>query len=176
MLTNYDGDDHLNVGVGEDISISELAALVAEVVEWQGRIEYDTSMPDGMPRKFLDVSRIGSLGWQPSISLREGVRSTYAWFVDNVDHARGTEGDSVDGAAEEAPARRPDASRTPSRCCHSLLGSPTILHISTFGASPFLSRRAWPVSRVVRRRRAADGNRPCSRRPDRRDHRQDPIR
>ena len=90
VLVNYDSDGHLNVGVGEDISIGELAALIANVVEWNGQITYDTSMPDGMPRKLLDVSRIRSLGWSPAISLRDGIGSTYEWFVDNVDHARGT--------------------------------------------------------------------------------------
>jgi GDP-L-fucose synthase len=89
-LTVYDDDLHLNIGTGEDISISELASMIAEIVGWRGEITYDTSMPDGTPRKLLDVSRLQSLGWRPSISLAEGIKATYAWFVDNLDRARGT--------------------------------------------------------------------------------------
>jgi GDP-L-fucose synthase len=84
VLVNYDGDTHLNVGIGKDIAIGELASLIAEIVSWDGRITYDTSMPDGMPRKLLDVDRLLALGWRPSISLREGVRETYDWFLEKV--------------------------------------------------------------------------------------------
>ncbi len=89
VLVHYDGDTHLNVGVGEDISIGELAALIADIVGWRGTITYDTSMPDGMPRKLLDVSRIHALGWKASTPLREGIQATYQWFVENADVARG---------------------------------------------------------------------------------------
>jgi GDP-L-fucose synthase len=82
VLLKYDDDTHLNVGVGKDISIGELATLIAEVVGWEGRITYDTSMPDGMPRKLLDVDRIVALGWRPSIPVRDGIRATYEWFLD----------------------------------------------------------------------------------------------
>ena len=69
------------MGSGEDISIRELADLVAQVVGFGGRIEWDTSKPDGTPRKLLDVARLRDLGWEPSISLRDGVASTYEWFT-----------------------------------------------------------------------------------------------
>lgn len=80
-LGNYSGEEHLNVGVGEDISIRELAELIAEVVGWNGDLAFDTSMPDGTPRKLLDVSRLSSLGWSASIGLREGIEQTYEWFL-----------------------------------------------------------------------------------------------
>lgn len=90
VLTHYDDDIHLNVGVGEDIAISDLATLVAEVVGWHGHIAYDTSMPDGTPRKLLDVRRLHSLGWSPTMDLRNGIQSTYAWFMEHLGSARGT--------------------------------------------------------------------------------------
>jgi GDP-L-fucose synthase len=70
-----------NIGAGRDISIAELASLVAEVVGYEGRITFDPSRPDGAPRKLLDVSRMASLGWRAGIELREGVERTYGWFV-----------------------------------------------------------------------------------------------
>jgi GDP-L-fucose synthase len=90
VLTCYDDDMHLNVGVGEDIAISDLASLITEVVGWHGHVVYDTSMPDGTPRKLLDVRRLRALGWVPSIPLRDGIASTYAWFVEHLGSARGT--------------------------------------------------------------------------------------
>jgi GDP-L-fucose synthase len=79
---HYDGEEHLNVGVGEDIAILELAQLIADVVGWEGTFRTDPDMPDGTPRKLLDVSRINALGWTAQIPLREGIASTYAWFLD----------------------------------------------------------------------------------------------
>ena len=73
-------ESHLNVGTGEDLSIAELAQLVREVVGFEGRIEFDTSRPDGTPRKLLDVSRLKALGWSPSVTLREGIARAYADF------------------------------------------------------------------------------------------------
>ncbi len=81
LIENYDGDEHVNVGTGEDISIRDLAALVADVVGFEGSVEWDTSKPDGTPRKLLDVSRLRSLGWVPSINLREGIAATYDWYT-----------------------------------------------------------------------------------------------
>ncbi len=81
LIEHYDGDQHVNVGTGEDISIRDLAALVADVVGFVGRIEWDTSKPDGTPRKLLDVSRLKSLGWAPRIGLRDGLVATYEWFT-----------------------------------------------------------------------------------------------
>ena len=80
LIEHYDAEDHVNVGTGEDISIRELAELVAEVVGFQGTIDWDTTKPDGTPRKLLDVARLRGLGWDPSIQLREGITSTYEWF------------------------------------------------------------------------------------------------
>lgn len=71
---------HLNVGAGEDISIGDLATLVAEVVGYRGEIRFDPTKPDGTPRKWLDSSRLRGLGWQPRIGLRQGLQDTYSWF------------------------------------------------------------------------------------------------
>ena len=82
-LRNYGGEQHLNVGVGEDISIRELAELISEIVGWDGELQFDTSMPDGTPRKLLDVSKLRELGWTASIALRDGIRDTYEWYRRN---------------------------------------------------------------------------------------------
>jgi GDP-L-fucose synthase len=82
LLENYDDDVAINVGVGHDVSIKELAELIQGVVGFAGEIEWDSSMPDGTPRKLLDVSRISSLGWKTQISLEDGIRSTYEWYLD----------------------------------------------------------------------------------------------
>jgi GDP-L-fucose synthase len=82
-LVHYEGQGHLNVGVGEDLSIRDLAELIAEVVGWTGEFAFDPSMPDGTPRKLLDVSRLASLGWKPSIGLREGIGQTYRWYLEH---------------------------------------------------------------------------------------------
>lgn len=83
-MQHYESPDVLNIGLGEDISIGELAHLVAEIVGYQGRIEFDTSKPDGMPRRLLDVGHAHDLGWKAKISLPDGIRETYAWYLDNV--------------------------------------------------------------------------------------------
>ena len=80
LMQNYDRGEIVNVGVGHDISIAELARLISKVIGYDGAIVYDTSKPDGTPRKLLDVTRLARLGWQPSISLEDGIRSTYFWF------------------------------------------------------------------------------------------------
>lgn len=84
LLSNYDSEQTINVGCGEDLPIKELAETVADVVGFTGTIEWDSSKPDGMPRKLLDTSRINALGWKPQISLRDGLTSTYAWYLENV--------------------------------------------------------------------------------------------
>jgi GDP-L-fucose synthase len=83
LLENYDDDVAINVGVGEDIPIKELAELIQSTVGFNGEIEWDSSKPDGTPRKLLDVSRITALGWKPQISLEDGIRSTCEWFKSN---------------------------------------------------------------------------------------------
>ncbi len=89
LLENYDGDEHVNVGTGVDVSIAELASTVAKVVGYDGPVEWDTSKPDGTPRKLLDVTKLTELGWQASTPLDEGIASTYRWFLDHHDEARG---------------------------------------------------------------------------------------
>jgi GDP-L-fucose synthase len=85
LLEETDETELTNIGVGRDISIRELAELVAEVVRFDGEIVNDTSKPDGTPRKLLDVSRLNELGWQAKVELREGIARTYDWFVANWD-------------------------------------------------------------------------------------------
>ncbi|MCB0756530.1 MAG: GDP-L-fucose synthase, partial [Flavobacteriales bacterium] len=74
MMQNYDGADFLNVGIGEDISISELAETIKEIVGFEGDIKWNTEMPDGTPRKLLDVSKLAAMGWKPNIGLNEGLQ------------------------------------------------------------------------------------------------------
>jgi GDP-L-fucose synthase len=83
LMQNYSGEDFVNIGVGDDISIRDFAELVADVVGFEGDFTYDTSKPDGTPRKLVDVSRLSGLGWASQISLREGVERTYAWLLEN---------------------------------------------------------------------------------------------
>ena len=85
LMERYDGEDALNIGTGEDVSIRELAELVAEAVGYQARIVFDASKPDGTPRKLLDVSRINALGWRAKTSLRDGLRRTYESFLREMD-------------------------------------------------------------------------------------------
>ncbi|HEX3614298.1 MAG TPA: GDP-L-fucose synthase [Sporichthyaceae bacterium] len=84
LLDDYDGDLAINIGVGADLTIAELAQEVGRVVGWRGEIEWDADKPDGTPRKLLDVRRIEQLGWKPEISLPDGLESTYRWFLGNV--------------------------------------------------------------------------------------------
>ena len=79
---------HINVGTGIDCSIRELAETMAEVVGFQGKIVFDSSKPDGTPRKLLDVSRLRQLGWEASTSLRDGLKQTYHWFESHINQAR----------------------------------------------------------------------------------------
>ncbi len=83
LLERYDDAPPINVGVGDDVTIRELAELIREIVGFEGVIEWDTSKPDGTPRKLLDVSRINALGWKAQIDLRVGITSTYEWFKAN---------------------------------------------------------------------------------------------
>ena len=79
---------HINVGTGHDVTIAELANTMARVVGFEGDIEFDISKPDGTPRKLMDVSRLGSLGWTYSVELERGLEMTYEWFLGNVDELR----------------------------------------------------------------------------------------
>ena len=84
LLANYDGDDHVNVGTGIDHSIAEIAGMVADAVDYSGEIRWDTSKPDGTPRKLLDVSKLRATGWTPSIGLEAGIASTVGWYRDSI--------------------------------------------------------------------------------------------
>ena len=83
--TLYDrmGISHLNIGCGEDISISDLACIIGDIIDYKGEIRYDTSKPDGTPRKLLDISRLRDLGWESTITLHEGIRRSYNWYLEN---------------------------------------------------------------------------------------------
>jgi GDP-L-fucose synthase len=85
LMNYYDGTDLINIGTGEDITIRKLAELIGQIVGFKGGISYDTSKPDGMLRKLLDVSKINALGWKSKIGLEEGIRETYNWYVENGD-------------------------------------------------------------------------------------------
>ncbi|WP_406656572.1 GDP-L-fucose synthase [Methanolobus sp. ZRKC2] len=84
LMEKYDAfniDEFINIGVGEDITIKELAEIIGDIIGYEGEIVYDTSKPDGTPQKLLDVSRLNELGWRFSISLREGIAQTYEWYL-----------------------------------------------------------------------------------------------
>jgi GDP-L-fucose synthase len=85
IMLHYSGSEVLNIGVGKDISIGELANLIKEIVGFQGEVRYDASKPDGTPQKLLDVSKLRALGWQSKTSLREGINKTYRWYVQNAE-------------------------------------------------------------------------------------------
>lgn len=89
LMRHYESDEHINVGVGRDLAIRELAELIREIVAPEVELTFDTSKPDGMPRKLLDVSRLAELGWTASIGLREGIEQTYGWFLENQDQICG---------------------------------------------------------------------------------------
>lgn len=86
LMENYDAAEHINVGTGEDISISELAEIVRDVIYPDAELVFDPSKPDGAPRKLLDVSKLQNLGWTPRIDLVEGIQKTYEWFCEQGDH------------------------------------------------------------------------------------------
>jgi GDP-L-fucose synthase len=88
LLKTYDDEPIVNIGWGEDVTIRELAEVVASVAGFRGRLEFDPSKPDGTPRKLLDTSRLTALGWVPKIKLRAGIEDTYAWFKDHAAEAR----------------------------------------------------------------------------------------
>ena len=83
-MKDYDSDEIINVGTGEDISIKELAMTVADVISYKGDIEWDTSKPNGTPRKVLNVDKIKALGWEPKIELKEGIQKTYQLYKENL--------------------------------------------------------------------------------------------
>ena len=80
LLQNYSGEEHVNIGTGKEITIKALAQMVREIVGFEGDIVWDESMPDGTPRKLLDVSKLHDIGWKEKVSLRDGIRLEYEWY------------------------------------------------------------------------------------------------
>ncbi len=87
LLENYDGEQHVNIGTGEEVSIKELAHIIKKIVDFSGEIVFNTAMPDGTPRKLTDVSKLHSLGWAHKINLYEGLEMAYKWFCENYSEA-----------------------------------------------------------------------------------------
>jgi GDP-L-fucose synthase len=83
LMDHYDSEEIINVGPGDDIAIADLAALIRDTVGYTGTLTHDLSKPDGHPRKLMDVSRLFATGWRPKVSLEEGLRRTYDWFLEN---------------------------------------------------------------------------------------------
>ncbi|MCI3927143.1 GDP-L-fucose synthase [Paenibacillus sp. TRM 82003] len=83
LVKNYEGDDIINIGIGEDVSIRDLATMVKDVVGYKGDIIFDSTKPDGTPRKLVDVTRVNQLGWKATISLEQGLSRTYQWYLHN---------------------------------------------------------------------------------------------
>ena len=87
-MRRYEDEEIINVGVGEDVSITDVAELVKRIIGFTGIIRYDSSKPEGAPRKLLDVTRINGMGWKAGISPEDGIRRTYAWFLDHISSIR----------------------------------------------------------------------------------------
>jgi len=83
-MRKFCADYFVNIGVGEDIRIKDLAQLIKDIVGFEGEIKHDLSKPDGIPRKLLDISKIKALGWKPEVSLEEGIKKTYEWYIEQV--------------------------------------------------------------------------------------------
>jgi GDP-L-fucose synthase len=83
LMKHYDGDEHINVGTGKEITIADLAKLICDIVGFEGELTFDTSRPDGPPRKLLDISRLQSLGWQSRTPLEQGLQLTYRWYLEH---------------------------------------------------------------------------------------------
>jgi GDP-L-fucose synthase len=88
LLENYDGEQHVNIGTGKEVTIKELAELVKKTVGFEGEIVWNKDMPDGTPRKLCDVTKLHSLGFMHKVDLEEGVKLAYDWFKENVSSAR----------------------------------------------------------------------------------------
>lgn len=84
LMESYSGVEHVNVGSGKEVSIKELAEMVKEVVGFEGELAWDSTKPDGTPRKLMDSSRLAEMGWRAKIELREGLEETYKWYLENV--------------------------------------------------------------------------------------------
>ena len=88
LMENYSEYEHINIGTGKEISITEFAEIIKNISGWKGKIKFDDSYPDGMPRKVMDISKISKLGWYSKIELKVGLKQAYKWFIDNYDHIK----------------------------------------------------------------------------------------
>ena len=89
LMLNYDAEEIINIGVGKDVSITELAELICKLIGFKGKIIFDSNKPDGMPRKLLDATRLRALGWESRISLERGIKMTLEWYSENLEKTRG---------------------------------------------------------------------------------------
>ena len=87
-MNNFDGNEHLNIGSGEEVSIKELAEMIQKAVQFKGIVNWDPEMPNGTPRKILDSTNISNLGWKAKIDLEKGIKQTYDWFLSNTNHRK----------------------------------------------------------------------------------------
>jgi GDP-L-fucose synthase len=83
LMENYDGEEHVNIGTGKEVSIRELAEIIKDVIGFNGKLKFNEVMPDGTPRKLLDVSRLEGLGWKYKMELRDGIKESYEWYKEN---------------------------------------------------------------------------------------------
>ena len=88
LMENYSEYEHVNIGTGKEISITEFAKIIKNISGWKGKIKFDDSYPDGMPRKVMDINKISKLGWYSKIELEVGLKQAYKWFIDNYDHIK----------------------------------------------------------------------------------------
>jgi len=88
LMENYSEYEHINIGTGKEISIKEFAEIIKNISGWKGKIKFDDSYPDGMPRKVMDINKISKLGWYSKIELEVGLKQAYKWFIDNYDHIK----------------------------------------------------------------------------------------
>ena len=88
LMENYSEYEHINIGTGKEISITEFAKIIKNISGWKGKIKFDDSYPDGMPRKVMDINKISKLGWYSKIELKVGLKQAYKWFSDNYDHIK----------------------------------------------------------------------------------------
>ena len=88
LMENYSEYEHVNIGTGKEISITEFTKIIKNISGWKGKIKFDDSYPDGMPRKVMDISKISKLGWYSKIELKVGLKQAYKWFIDNYDHIK----------------------------------------------------------------------------------------
>ena len=88
LMENYSEYEHVNIGTGKEISITEFNKIIKNISGWKGKIKFDDSYPDGMPRKVMDINKINKLGWYSKIELKVGLKQAYKWFIDNYDHIK----------------------------------------------------------------------------------------